>query len=238
MAERKNRLNPIILVSSCKRDRENGCHEAQRNTSFSDSRISYRFVLGIGNSNPDSDEIVLDVPDDYAGLPWKTREGHRWALNNGFDYIFQCFADTYCNTERLLASGFEKRDYTGSFVSLDYLPHDVPQFGATRPDQYASGGPGYWLSPRCSRLIVEAEVKHPEEDSWMNRVIAAGAEDLWVGNVVSRAGIQGTHDNRYWSDGGQMLASNDVIAMHIGKGPGKYSPEVFYEQHRIFKESQ
>src|SRR5271169_3127950 len=40
-----------------------------------------------------SDEVCLDCPDDYAGLPLKTRAIARWALDHEFDYLFKCDDD-------------------------------------------------------------------------------------------------------------------------------------------------
>jgi hypothetical protein len=98
-------MNPVILISSCKRDQDRGYHQVIRETWAQGSPIPVFFILGEGSRS--ADELLLTVPDGYDSLPYKTREGHRWALQAGFDYIFQAFVDTYIDPYRLLASSFE-----------------------------------------------------------------------------------------------------------------------------------
>lgn len=206
-------MNPIILISSCKRDRENGNQQAQRETCFADPRIPYRFILGKWNLAPDDDELIFDVPDDYESLPLKTREGHRWARENGYDFIFQAFVDTYCSTKRLLASGFEKFDYVGHFRG-----EEVAAFAPVNPGCYASGGSGYWLCPEGSDFLIKEDPDH-----W--------AEDLWVGRVMGRHGIPGTQDYRYFSAGGH---TPECVTSHLSTGTGSYNKQWMYDMHRIF----
>src|SRR5216683_3125719 len=62
---------------------------------------------------PKNDEIFLHVPDDYKHISFKTKESHRWAVNNGFDFVFQCYGDLYVDTQRLALSSFENKKYCG-----------------------------------------------------------------------------------------------------------------------------
>jgi hypothetical protein len=159
------------------------------------------------------DELVIDAKDDYNSLPYKTKEGHRWARENGYDFIFQAFTDTYCVTSRMLTSGFEKYDYVGHFW------REVPLLGKEmNPGCYASGGAGYWLSPRATDLLIQEE-----PDIW--------AEDMWVGRVMTKHNILGTQDPRY------LVRSNkspdpDVLTLHLSMGTDVYDPAWMYDAHR------
>ena len=91
------------------------------------------------------DEILLpNVPDGYLGLPWKTIESLRWALERDYDYVFRIFVDTYAFPDRLLKCGFEKHDFMGwSFDCISCAAH---------PDKTHScplGGCGYWMSRKA-----------------------------------------------------------------------------------------
>jgi hypothetical protein len=150
--------------------------EAQRDTWLKDikafsSYVDYRIFYGRGAGRAsESDEIFLDVDDDYMHLPQKMRGIYQWALEHGYDYIFKCDDDTFVYVDRLMASGFEQWDYTG--------------FCFHRTGNYVSGGPGYWLSKKAMQIIVNASPEH-----W--------AEDLCTGRELMRNGIKPHRDARY-----------------------------------------
>src|ERR1035437_8027519 len=75
--------------------------------------VDHRFVLGTGHSDAQPGELMVDAPDDYYGVPFKDHAAWRWAIENGYDYVFQASVDTYVAVPRLLKSGFEKHDSTG-----------------------------------------------------------------------------------------------------------------------------
>jgi hypothetical protein len=206
-------MNPVILISSCKRDQEKGYHEVIRETWGKVPVIPFFFLLGDGATATSQDEVVLPVPDDYNSLPYKTREGHRWARKQGHDWVFQAFTDTYIDTNRLLNSGFEQREYSGHFrgeTSVD---------GAEMPlSSYPSGGSGYWMSPRFTDLMLKEEPDH-----W--------AEDLWIGRVSKKHQVIGIQDTRYWSGGGQILESNNAITVHLSRGTDNYEKGWMTQQH-------
>ncbi len=217
-------IRPVILITSCERDRRLGAHEAIRETwgAAAGGRIDLRFLLGCeGRPSPGAslfagDEVLLDVPDDMGGVSAKTREGHAWARARGFDFIFQAFVDTYVVPERLLASGFEARDYTGCF------PRYPP--GAVEPGAYAFGGPGYWLSARATDALLAAP--------WPVRIPRHGAaEDYWVGTTLAAAGIRGWNDLRYHYRAGW---TREMISAHVGRERGTYDPAWIREAHAHF----
>lgn len=209
---------PVILVGSCESYRAMNYHEAVRSTWGSNSAIEFFFVLGRDGKAERPDEIVLDVDDRYEGISYKTREGHRWARQQGYGPIFQAWVDTYCFTHRMIKSGFEQFDYVGHFRG-----EKTPQLRYVALGCYASGGSGYWTSPRFSDLIVAEEPDH-----W--------AEDLWVGRVSKKFGIQGTQDYRYFSAGGY---APECLTIHLSRGTGNFDPkDLFATQYYAQKRGE
>jgi hypothetical protein len=229
-------MNPVIIVTSCHRDVENGRQQAQRDTCFSNPSIPYKFMLGHGNVQQNEDEIIFDVPDGYGGS-WKTREGCRWALDSGYDFIFKADIDVYCFTDRLLKSGFEKFDYVGRFVDDQQPDWIVPvgQHGSVelRGNHVRASGFGYWLSKRAAEELVNAEPT-PDSKEWV-------FEDWVTGKVLSQTGITGTHDFRYHPGPHDTCAKlcyketepflNDLCAIHLGESTGVYDKSRMYAIH-------
>jgi len=128
--------------------------------------VEARFFYGAPhNRAPLADEVFLDVPDDYEHLPNKTQAICKWALENGFDYVFKCDDDTAVYVERLVLEVMLNRfDYAG-------LMHE----------NVCTGGPGYFLSKRAMRHVATAG----KPDFW--------AEDVWVCHVLTRNNINGCY---------------------------------------------
>lgn len=84
---------------------------------------------------PKEDEVLLPCPYDFKHLPFKVREIFRWALARDYDYIFKVDTDTYVDVPRLLVSGFQNSDYSGTPFWKD-------------GNAFASGGAGYWISKK------------------------------------------------------------------------------------------
>ena len=95
---------------------------------------------------PKDDEVLLPVPDDYAHLTYKAREVLRWAIQRGYDFIFMCCPDTCINLERLMASGFQRHDYTARSIG------------------YGKGGNGKWMSRKAAALVINEPVTDWAED--------------------------------------------------------------------------
>jgi hypothetical protein len=222
---------PLILIASCELWRLNGYNETARQTwlrSWPDG-YDYRFTLGRGCQNPAPDELILDAPDDYLGLSYKVRESRRWATANGYGYTFHCGSDTYVIPPRLLASGYEKHDYSG------YLIHDEHRLYAPRNIQMAQGGGGYWLSPRAGNVVAVAPIY-----DWMLK-----AEDVFVADGLFNAGIAFGHDAGYWSwgyrsesdpptlEGGEFIGMDAAITVHLSRwwGEPKYSMAWMADTH-------
>jgi hypothetical protein len=156
---------------------------------------------------PQEDEVVLDCPDGYLYLGHKTWHSHRWALDHGYDYIFQCFPDTFIDIPKLMDSGFEDTEYTG---------HQCGGSGA----KYASGGAGYWLSKKATELVLTVPV-----NDW--------AEDRWVGRSLAPFGILLKHDPRYGRPTDRPHRDNDFITSHLCDTPNVYNNQVMRDAYAV-----
>ena len=245
-------MKSLITISSWVGAATNGENQAMRDTFLKESQpgLDYRFFIGDGLSTgedetllfesfkwsdsgygnkavsglnstptlytPKEDEVILsNVPDDYAHLAYKVRGQCRWALEQGYDYMLQIGSDIYIVLERLMNSGFEAYDYSGK--SCGYHP----LVGAP----YAGGG-GYWLSRKALECVV-------------NEPVTFWAEDLWVGSLMHKNGVELHIDPRYAVDYPEVPSiANDVITSHLGIHNGvfgKYDPKLMYEVHERFK---
>jgi len=149
---------------------------------------------------PKDDEVVLHAPDDLAHLAHKAKAAWRWALDNGYDYVFNCAQDTYVDIKNLMHSGFEEHD----FIGMTYDANRCPQ-----------GGAGYWLSKKCLESLVSAHV-----DFW--------ADDGWAGWTLKKAGIDLTNDHRYGQYPTDVpTPQNDIITTHMGQHPYKIMRDIY-----------
>lgn len=113
------------------------------------SHVDYRLFYGEPHSRPAlADEVYLTCPDDYASLPLKTIEICKWAVDQGYDYIFKADDDSYVWVERLIAELLANR--------FEYAGHECAGV--------CTGGPGYWLSKRAMQIVARYHPKHWAED--------------------------------------------------------------------------
>jgi hypothetical protein len=144
-----------------------------------------------------ADSVFLQVDDDYAHLPHKTQAICRWALENGFDYVFKCDDDTAVYVERLV---------------LELLENPNLEYGGCLNGETCTGGPGYFLGKRAMRAVVDAGTP----DFW--------AEDVWVSQVLARKNIYGTSlpgHNAAWAvhwvwpkEFDKSKLSSDIVTLH------------------------
>jgi hypothetical protein len=187
--------------------------------------VDYLFFLGRvpeqleHGPRPTTDQVFLDVADDYDSLPMKTLAMLAWAYARGYEYVFKCDDDTYCRVERLLASGFENHDYSG-FQKMS------PYFG--KPGvEFAQGGAGYWLSRRAISIVLrEEEAKRPAVITFL---LNGGPEDINVARILKAAHVLLFDDQRYCPTVDFCpRPDNDFITAH------KCSVDEMREMHRAF----
>jgi hypothetical protein len=222
-------MKPLIGVMSCIRDKHLGCHDVIRRTWVAHMvpGIEYRIFVGQGEVSLAPDEVQLDIPDDYYHLPEKSQAMCRWTLENSHDFLFKADRDTFLSPKRLLASGFERFDYSGHFPmhpQEGYLPadgHDLSEYCDPRGVYpYCSGGCGYWRSTKAMEMVVAAPLDWKRLDNKGNP-----AEDLWMPNILLPQGVRGYHDPRYLFKGDRLqLYGYDGISVHLSKGTGAYEP--------------
>lgn len=199
-------VKPIILILSCKRDIENGSNDVCRQTWIKEwgHLVDYRFFIGNSDTGCPSvswkcpllqqDEIVLEVPDSYYFLPFKTQAMLGWALEKGYTHFFKCDTDTYVHIPRLLKSGFENHYYTGNFSITG---------------SYASGGAGYWVNAEAAKKLVDAKAYN-------------GGEDKWVGSTLG--GRDSGHNDIRYSHHFESLVNADGIATYSLRTREGYGP--------------
>jgi hypothetical protein len=205
---------PVILVSSCKRDAENGANSVIRDTwARRVPKIPVFFFLGRGCRARYENDVLLDAPDDYFGLTPKTQLSLQWAIDRGYTNAFRAFTDTFIDVDRLEASGYQEWEYTGN-LSEWY------EGGFN----FCHGGPGYWLGSVAMPIAAHARM-------WQERWEWHKWEDQFVGHTLYRAGIRAADDKRY-SMGTSYekaenvcLANNDVISEHLSAYTGMYDKD-------------
>ncbi len=224
----------LIAISSCYDFERNGNNTVLRQTWLPDVSLApgfdYKFFLGCGQG-AESTELPADcvflpqVDDGYGDLSKKTQHSLRWAHERQYDFVIRAFPDTYCRPERLAACGFETHDYHGDFRGEH-----------CSPDNYPSGGPGYFLSRHAFELLLDAPIKGVHR-------VAAYAEDLWVGQILNRhrdKGLKYFDDPRFVNHGTRAagpLKSNTIISTHLSC-PDRYYPDRMREKHEEWLASQ
>jgi hypothetical protein len=223
-------MKPLIAINSCAAYELAGANDAARKTWLPEAAqqgFVYKFFHG-RSSLPAADDIQpVDAPDDYHSLCYKTHESLRWAVAQGFDFVFRCYPDTYVRPERLRRSGFERYDYSGNFEGGSMT---------------AAGGPGYWLSrPACEVMLTHhVSPGHPN--------IGSTFEDRWVGVVMNMYRETLTRfDERRLVEGGWLRPettprkSNQAISAHMWGGEGSGEPAVVssgvHAAHRAWEQS-
>lgn len=167
-------MSLLVAVKSCQMHRE--YHQAIRDTWG--RHLETIFFMGGSTGDHSFDEVILNCPDDYLGLPFKTQAICKFVLDTSIDYLFFADTDTFIIPERLLKSGFENFDYVGRFggnifKKFYYEAPDREGRLEIHPECYpwASGGLGYFLSRKAFSIIAQSE-----PTSW--------AEDLGVGQII------------------------------------------------------
>jgi hypothetical protein len=204
----------LVAISSCEYYENKGLNDPQRNTWLVDAvklGMDYKFFHGKG-STPKEDVIVLDVDDGMGGVTDKQKGKLEWAYNNGYDYVFSCYPDTYACASRLLSCGFNNFDYLGY----------VHQHPGGNP--YCQGGCGYFLSRKAYEIAYRATTSYVNDDCWM-------------GDTLLAAGIRPTNNNDFTNCGPGPKKDNTSITVHLSTQPGGYVGTNMYNEHNLWLES-
>ncbi len=198
-------MRPLVLITSCEADRQNGCQTAARHTWIHEwPNCDYRFVVGDVSQDLWFDELKVTTGDKYSDIPTKMQVARAWAIEHQYDYVFQACVDTWIHVPRLLKSGYE------NFPATGYVYEGNP-----------SGGLGYWLS---AAAVIALNDIPPD------RTIP---EDVGVGRRLALCHIPINHDPRYSSPQNNPTPA-DPITMHLSRGTGNFDPAWMYACHTTY----
>jgi hypothetical protein len=161
----------LIAVESCQRDRNLGHHETIRQRwgkTLSDVSDVRFFMGGPEPKELLSDEIWLDVPDDFFHLSIKTKAVCDWVLRSEYDFLFKCDCDTTIFISKFKGYDYKNEDYAGRFNGG--YPGEKGLYAA---------GAGYFLSRKACE-IISTQGGVPVE-----------FEDVMVGNTLEPYIISG-----------------------------------------------
>ena len=200
----------LIAVISCHKNATSA--PVIRQTWAKSSLADVKFFYGQGAKRmSQEDEIFLDVPDTYEGLPYKVQGAFRYALSQGYTHCFKCDDDVYLRPERIVSAGYEGLDYVGAYKRIE---------DSRYPNGFMHGGAGYCLSMKALNIISQSQVDQKSEDGW-------------VANKLFEKGISGNNDSRlvwirrvYKDPYPEVTStSNDVILS------GEFTPEEMVGVH-------
>lgn len=204
----------LIAVTTCHAFRDRA--DAVRQTWAPEVEgADVRYFLGQGEAQR-PDEIILDCPDGYHYLSQKTQLIRRWALANGYDYVWKADDDTYVRPERLLAN----------FQNLDYVGRLRGSSGNLR-GPYCSGF-CYGLSRKALELLAPIEWAVNEDFS----------EDRWTGNRLLSLGISPHNESQFVVQSSKACALSGREAPLLGNAviaSCEYSPDIMRTVHAEFK---
>lgn len=163
----------LIAIKSCVRDAARGDHDAIRRTWGKDfpARVDLRFFMGrdVNYLGMMDDEVMVDAPDDYDSLPYKSREILRWSIQQNYDFSFLADTDTFVVPSKLMSCGFEKYDIAARFGTIHPVGGLMFEYTDGRGKQgpvhpWPSGGLGYFVSRKAAEIIVVTEPLFWAED--------------------------------------------------------------------------
>lgn len=221
-------MKTLIAIAGCHARRDQA--DAQRQTWVRDVQgADVRFFAGGQGQHKLADEVWLDCPDGYTSRKDKMIGIFKWALANGYDYLWKVDDDVYLRPERLLT--LAPADYQG--VAVAFLKGPVR----------ACMGCLYGLSRRSMELLLAPPT--PTALTWF--ADNSLHEDIWVGLRLREVGVLPTHmgatDQRpsmlcvthwkgvptFWPNQVPPCPNNSIIASI------EYTPEQLREIHLAFR---
>lgn len=159
---------------------------------------------------PKSDEVFLDVPDTYDGLPLKVQAIMRWAQEHGpYEYVAKADDDVYMVPERVATLPL-KGGYIGRFRG--------PCGGF--PAHFASGFT-YWLGRREQAIVANTQWN----GDWM--------DERWIANTLAHFGIYGNTDEQNYLVTGPFTPPGE-IRLQAGTVYCQYGPKELTLLHEFF----
>jgi hypothetical protein len=174
------------------------------------------------NYQPQADDIMVPCPDGYKYLSYKRKESCKWALANGFDYMFCASVDVYARPERLMTCDFRKYDYYGMLCGNTGWPGTKSYL----PESYVFGG-GYWLSAKAAKIIAESPVSYWCEDWWVGMALSSAVKN---GKIVRCA--EPANQSKFCLPPKYPHPDNDLISVELSAG--NYNNLRMYGYHERF----
>ena len=171
-------MRTLIAVISYQGDADNGNNQLIRETwgkDCQDAGLDLKFFIGRRNSKfafqPDEVPADFQTSRTCAHQWWESyvnccqdfwqvqvRSMLQWSVNQNYDFTYLCSTDTFIVPRKLMATGFEKYDYSGYFV-----PEQLPLGQKSTWDIYAEKryawadvGNGMFLSKQaCQAVLAE-----------------------------------------------------------------------------------
>lgn len=182
----------LIAVKSCDYDRARGAHDLLRETwgkNVEHADLLFFTARPMANG-ADQDEVIVNTPDDYPGLPHKTRAIAKFAVDSNYDYAFLCDTGSYVFFHHLIDYDYYAADYMGYWglnsEPFYYVAQNTARGCAAthipKCHPWASGG-GYFLSKKALEIVASTE-----PTVW--------AEDLGVGQMLAVHNIYLTDRSR------------------------------------------
>jgi hypothetical protein len=193
-------MRVLIAISSCQAYEDQGLNDPLRKTWLPEAvklGMDYKFFHGRG-ATPKDDVVLVNCDDGYWDLTSKTKLKIKWALDNGYDYVFMCFPDTYACSARLASCDFSRYDYFGC----------VHQHVGGSP--YCQGGPGVFISRKACEVLNRTTSNYANEDCWCGDMLYGKPEI-----------IRG-HSADFGYCGPTPLKTNTMITNHLSTQPGGY----------------
>lgn len=212
-------MRRLIAVMTCHGKAYRAKADAQRATWASDSRVrdfaDVKFFLGRppDGREPERDEVFVDVPDDYSGIPAKVQEICYHAVVNGYGQVAKLDDDVYVVPSRLATLPL-KGDYVGRFRG----PVNC------YPAHFACGFT-YWLSANAAQFV---SVQLWNRD-WM--------DERFVANALALQGIGGRHDSFNYVVSGPFTSPEALVRRPVlcnGTFYCQYGAAAMLEMHKHF----
>lgn len=193
---RAERICIGIFSNRAQRRRRQACRDTWLRELRRFPQLDAVFVIGAAGQVESpvrcDDVLLLPCANDDAYLPQRVRRFCQWAVESQtFDYLFKCQDETYVCLERLANYDTRGRAYLGG--------EESPNCG------YASGGAGYLLNRHAAAVVA------------MGLDERAGTEDVLVGELLRRRGVEQSVDGRFVAHRGLLrlpCPENEIITAY------------------------
>jgi hypothetical protein len=198
-----------------------------RQTFLRGSKLDHVYVFG----NPpvsgwpverEADELWVDCDDRKEYMYYKVQALCRYALDNGYSYLFRACDDTLIHVDRLTSAGLESFDYAGNMPCKFSLGGTFKTWFKGGFD-FLHGGCGIWLSRKAMQMIV---------DDRLESVVCDMPDKVDVGFGLTTAG------HKIWYD--DLRIGEVLKGLLPWDSPLRDNPVIAYQKNgiSIFEDEQ